>query len=478
MSIKQWKFWSRISTMKLNKKNKILILSSILGCIVLSTIFAIASGPEVYSLTIAGRNAGYITDSALIDEAVSEIKTTYTNEKESPDVSIDREKIVYQGTDLKKSEMTPLTVEELKKKIIASDICTVKGWAVNVDGKNIVAATSNKEATQILDSVKSHYLSNEGKLISAGFKENVAVTQAAVNITKIMKPDDAIDFILTGENDPQTYTVKDGDTIWDIASEKGISVDALQKANPGFDPNHIKIGQQLNLIAIKPFITVETKELVSSTEKIPFNTVYTETNTLSKGEIKVKTTGVSGTKEISTEVTKENGVITTTKVVQSVVTAQPQNQVAWKGTKTTVRYIASRGSSVSRSASVPASGSDIVAYAEKYLGVPYRHGGSTPDGFDCSGYTQYVMGHFGGSLPRTAASQYSSGERIDKSQLRPGDLVFFKPSANSSSISHVGIYVGGGKFIHSPQPGENVKISDLSTSYNREHYYGSARVTN
>ena len=478
MRIRQWKTWVSMEIKKLNKRTKIIILSSISGCIILGTLLVFASGSEVYSLTIAGRNAGYITDTALIDEAVSEIISDYANEKEPLDVSIDQDKIIYLGTKFDKNEITPLTAKELENKIISSDICTVKGWAVNVDGKNIVVAASKNDAEQILASAKNHYLSNDSKLISTDFKENIAVTQAAVTIVKIMKPDDAVTFILTGEKDSEIYTVKDGDTIWDIAAGNGISADELQKANPGFDPNQIKIGQQLNLVVLKPFVNVETKELVSSTEKIPFNTVYEETGSLNKGETKVKTAGVSGTREVSTEVTKENGTITATKVVQSVVTAEPQNQIALKGTKTAVRYIASRGGTGSRSASVSASGSDIVAYAEKYLGVPYIHGGSTPDGFDCSGYTQYVMGYFGGSLPRTAASQYGSGTRIDKSQLQAGDLVFFKPSSDSSRISHVGIYVGGGNFIHSPQPGENVKISALSSSYSRQHYFGAVRVTN
>lgn len=478
MSVKHWKIRASIGIKKLDKKIKLFMLFGIIGCIILGTLFLFASGSEVYSLTIAGRNAGYITDTALIDEAVNEIKTDYASKKEPLEVSIDQDKIAYEGAKLDKDEVTSLTVKQLKNKIIASDICTAKGWTINVDGKNIVATASKNDAEQILNGVKKQYLRKDSKLISTDFKENVFITQAAVNISTVMKPDDAVTFILTGEKDPEVYTVKDGDTIWDIAAGNGMSTGELQNANPGFDPNKIKIGQQLNLVALKPYVTVETKELISSTEKIPFNTVYEETSSLNKGEMKIKTAGTFGTKQISSEVTKENGIITATKVVQSVVTAQPQNQVALKGTKTAVRYIASRSSSFSRSASFSASGSDIVAYAEKYLGVPYVHGGSTPDGFDCSGYTQYVMGHFGGSIPRTAASQYSNGAKIDKSQLQPGDLVFFKPSSTSSNISHVGIYVGGGKFIHSPQPGENVKISDLSNSYNLMHYYGAARVTN
>ena len=101
-------------------------------------------------------------------------------------------------------------------------------------------------------------------------------------------------------------------------------------------------------------------------------------------------------------------------------------------------------------------GDDIVEYAKQFIGVPYRAGGNTTAGFDCSGYTKYVFKHFNVDLSRIAADQTSMGNVISKSDLQPGDLVFF-----GKSIYHVGIYVGNGQFIHSPKPGERVKIMDM-----------------
>jgi cell wall-associated NlpC family hydrolase len=464
---------------KMNKNTRIMVLLGVAVCFILSTAFAMTSGTEVYGLTIAGKDAGYITNAAVIDEAVKEITADYAGGNIPMEVSVDREQVKVEKTDLEKEKVTVLSAKQLEKEMIDAGVCTVKAWALNVNGKNIAAAASKEVADQILSGVKGRYLSSGSKLISAEFKENVSVTQAAVSVTNVMTTGDAINLILTGEKSPEVYTVKAGDTIWDIAALKGISVTDLQKENPGFDPNKIQIGQQLSLSAVKPFVTVVTKELVNSTEKIAFNTVYENSNSLYKGETKIKTPGVNGTKEVSSEVTKENGAVTAVKVVNSVVTAEPVNQVALKGTKAkaTVQYAVRRGGSGARSASVAASGSDIVAYAKKFIGVPYVHGGATPDGFDCSGYTQYVMGYFGGALPRTTSGQYASGTRVSKSELQPGDLVFFKPSAGSSSISHVGIYVGGGNYIHAPQPGERVKISDLNDRWGANHYYGAARVT-
>ena len=121
-------------------------------------------------------------------------------------------------------------------------------------------------------------------------------------------------------------------------------------------------------------------------------------------------------------------------------------------------------------------GISIVDYAKAYLGTPYAYGGNTPSGFDCSGYVQYVMANFGITMPRTSTEQYSIGVRVDKSQLMIGDLVYFKYSASSYRLNHVGIYVGDGNFIHSPVPGQSVKISSLTTGYFSNYYYGATRV--
>jgi peptidoglycan DL-endopeptidase CwlO len=101
----------------------------------------------------------------------------------------------------------------------------------------------------------------------------------------------------------------------------------------------------------------------------------------------------------------------------------------------------------------------VVGIAMQYLGVPYVYGGSSPSGFDCSGFIMYVYAQVGVSLPHNAAAQYGYGTPVDRSQLQPGDLVFF------NGLGHAGIYVGGGSFIHSPHTGDVVKISSLSGWY-------------
>ena len=115
----------------------------------------------------------------------------------------------------------------------------------------------------------------------------------------------------------------------------------------------------------------------------------------------------------------------------------------------------------------------IITTGKKYIGVPYVWGGSTPNGFDCSGFVQYVFRQHGISLPRTSAQQYTVGTAVSKNALIPGDLVFFNTSG--SGVSHLGIYIGNGEFLHA-STSKGVTISLLSNSYWAARYMGAKRV--
>lgn len=118
-------------------------------------------------------------------------------------------------------------------------------------------------------------------------------------------------------------------------------------------------------------------------------------------------------------------------------------------------------------------GSDIISYAKQYLGCKYTSGGSSPkSGFDCSGFTTYVYKHFGISLSRTSSGQNSNGVSVSRSNLAVGDIICFSGSSSSKRIGHVGIYVGGGKFIHSANSRQGVIISNVSGD---GYYFVSAR---
>ena len=117
-------------------------------------------------------------------------------------------------------------------------------------------------------------------------------------------------------------------------------------------------------------------------------------------------------------------------------------------------------------------GASVVATAKKYIGCKYVYGGSSPSGFDCSGFTSYVYKQFGVSLNRTAAGQYSNGVAVSRSNLQPGDLIMF----GKSGISHVAIYIGGGKIVHAANPSRGVTTDTINSGYYNNNYVGARRV--
>lgn len=123
-------------------------------------------------------------------------------------------------------------------------------------------------------------------------------------------------------------------------------------------------------------------------------------------------------------------------------------------------------------------GLQVVEYAKQFLGVPYVWGGNGPNSFDCSGFTKYVYAHFGYTLNRTASAQLSNGTSVSRSELQPGDLIFIDNGKVSTPVSHVGIYVGDGQFIHASTNDYQVRFGDLNASYYSNTYVYARRIFN
>lgn len=121
-------------------------------------------------------------------------------------------------------------------------------------------------------------------------------------------------------------------------------------------------------------------------------------------------------------------------------------------------------------------GQKAVEIVKQYLGVPYVYGGTTPNGFDCSGLMQYVYKQLGYSINRVASAQMSNGVAVSRENLAPGDIIGFYSSPGSGYVGHVGMYVGNGMMIHAPRTGDVVKYTSIDSSYYASRYAGARRI--
>jgi len=156
--------------------------------------------------------------------------------------------------------------------------------------------------------------------------------------------------------------------------------------------------------------------------------------------------------------------------VQSDIAKILDEQAAAERRRAAAAAAAARASLASATYSAPTNAprSEVVSIALTKLGSPYKWAASGPDSFDCSGFTMWCYARVGVSLPHSSRAQYGVGQRVSRADLAPGDLVFF----GRTKIHHVGIYIGGGNFVHAPQTGDVVKVSSLS---GRSDYVGAAR---
>ena len=227
-----------------------------------------------------------------------------------------------------------------------------------------------------------------------------------------------------------TATVKSGDSLYTIAQEYGVSVASLREANPNLG-NSLIVGQ--SLIVNNP--TKNPAAVSSSSQQAQASSASSQQQAPQAREAAAPQARTANSQQAAQSNNNQQ--------------QNNNNQAAQASSQ-------AQQSSTTRTGS----GNNVVSYAESFIGVPYVYGGTTPSGFDCSGFVQYVYNHFGKSLPRTTTQQENYGTQIPVSQAQPGDLYFW---GNKGSAYHVAICVGNGKYIAAPEPGQSVSIG--STQY-------------
>lgn len=257
----------------------------------------------------------------------------------------------------------------------------------------------------------------------------------------------------------RSYEVEEGDTIYGIARAMGVEPAAIIAANDLASPDHIAVGERL---VIPEAATTPLPPPIA--DRTPPAIVIV-------GE-RVVVPDPMATPPASVAVADR-------PVVPDPTATPPPTPVT---ARTPASVVAGERPAVPEPAAgrPPPPGNNVappagtVAIALQYRGAPYAYGGATPNGFDCSGFVHYVLTRAGIPIAREIALQYDSGVHPAKNQLLPGDLVFFRDTY-APGLSHNGIYVGNGEFIHAAGEDSGVTVSRLSTPYWEEKWFGATR---
>ena len=231
-----------------------------------------------------------------------------------------------------------------------------------------------------------------------------------------------------------TYTVQAGDSLYTIAQKYGVTVDSLRQANTLGAT--LQVGQSLTVN--DPTKNPQASVATSQAEQTP-----AQTTTTSQATQATQTTQAATTTNQVAQTTSQPAAQTQTSQASQTTQASQQTQASQAQVATPSSY----------------SVSALLSYAQTFTGVPYVLGGTTPAGFDCSGFTQYVFNHFGKNIGRTTYQQQYAGTKLAVSSAQPGDLLFW---GAYGSAYHVGIYLGGSSYIAAPEPGESVSVKSFT----------------
>ena len=224
------------------------------------------------------------------------------------------------------------------------------------------------------------------------------------------------------------------------------------------------------IAAIAKNANIKTSDTAVAVKIMPDDNSETLTTLANNASCKILSGGTNWTK-IIVSATNEVGYVKTSNVT-AVEEKKAEVKAAVQPDK---KNITKKSSSVAAAApAASGNGSRLVSQAAKYIGTKYVYGGTSPSGFDCSGLVQYCCRALGVSVNRSAAAQFSNGKAVSRSDLQPGDLVFF--SKGGGRITHVVIYAGNGQVIHAPRTGRTVCYQSLSSICEYSKYVGARRV--
>lgn len=283
---------------------------------------------EAYKVSLGEEKIGIIREEQLILDIYEKIKEDF-NEEIGLEMINDKE-FTLRNTYAEDEELTSST--ELYKKVKSTIGEQVLAYGIKVDGEFVGAVKTGEIAEKVIENIKEAYI-GDSKVEEVNVVEDVKIEEIKTKASEVQSEEEILTILKKGTNEEKVHVVKEGESFWEIASNNKITVEDLVDANPSLTPENIREGDEISLIAPKPYITVVTYEKDTYTESIDYETKYEKSNSLYSNENKVKQKGSKGEKEVVVKIEKRNGIEIAKEVISETIKSQPIAQIITKGTK-------------------------------------------------------------------------------------------------------------------------------------------------
>ena len=334
----------------LRQKEHFPLILVVLAMVMVSGMWFLSVRTPAYAVIIDGQQKFMVKDRRNVDKAIQEISREQNNGLDKKEAELAKAVTIRRTMAARRDIIKPEEVLNTLRKEVKFDAV-----AIVVNGKAVTYVASKDVANDVLTKLKKQYsqVDQGEKLISANLQEKVTLKNQKVAPDKVKKAEQALVLLTTGNENPQKYEVKEGDSLWIIARRNDMYVDDIKKANH-LEGEDLQLGQELVLLKSQPYINVISKVEGQKVEVIPFETkVVTDRNVASS--IKVKQEGQTGEKQIAYVATKCNGVVSQKNVLEEKIVKAAVDKIIVKGSRVT--YVASRGGGGSGNLDWPVHGS-------------------------------------------------------------------------------------------------------------------------
>lgn len=315
-------------------------LAACLGAILFASGFGLMflTGPRV--VVVNGVPLAVVENQAVFQDALE--KAVAAKSQSLNGIAVE----VTSQVELKMSLRSDVSSGDELVEILASGLdYSAVVTAIAINGQPRVILANAEDAQLVLDQLKEKYLAryHEGKIINLGFEESVELVPVRVSTPEVLSPDQALEQIMVGEAQAVEYTIKEGDSLWEIARRNNLKVSDLLLVNPGLNEDRLQLGQVIRLMGPTPLINVVATVETLTNLPIPFSTEVKADNEKWRGYKKVIQAGVPGSKDVAMQLVYRNGQVVEEKVLSETVVQNPQNQIEVRGTRILVASRSDQG---------------------------------------------------------------------------------------------------------------------------------------